>query len=1783
MTIGIHAFPGDGRRQISQLPTKSCNEEDGQATCNRARFRRASWRSSDIEAIFTLQGVMDCPLHGGGHLKPRGALAPPPPQLTPGPVGGRRPRRDSVSVSHERHRPCRECESKTYYPATDAPTNSSYCLMDKRPLSPGNSWAEPGKGWTRYSSRTRSNRSPSADPGVCRKRCHTRRAFRDVAPAIDAPVLDGRGWHDPSDELQSVRKSAERLDGSCGLDTAWAMSYLSRRSDVSREGTGLRKTQRKRAGRHTRQPTTNATRPEKSCTGSRRQNVAHVAETHALKHKQDNARMYNKGLLDSNSELARQQVVALRRKVESIAPPANIHPAGQSTYARTMDIHAQGGESDAYRASVNTFTETDAAFHPPHFPRSSSTQGSGRRGGRERGARYAEHEFSRREDHPASSIPKACPSTVDYLPAAVKGSRAIAQARQTKPHRYAVTQTEARDSVRPGAYAQTQTEAGCLIGEACAGLASALAPSDAPRTENASVFRDGEALEMFNLTGPRRAVGFGGSGPGADARWVPAGYARFTSLREEPKSRRCTISEDSPRCGAQCGEEVYSCEGSELDGRSHASVAGGSVEAEQAWGRRFQSSVGASQPQEDGVSSAAGACVGVHENPGLAESAGRAEGMLSGSERQAVSGSSRCTSENLDNVGNVETYLEDGVALPAQAIRSTVPDGPPVEYGHKVNGYPATSEWITDSVVVRRSSSWPSLGQGGGSVLLPSALTRAPKPNLVLDHTIEAQQMSNTAPGKTAVDVSKREGAGQAESPARVEVADDSKREGVGQADTATLVKEVNHAAQTEAQGGESDAYRASVNTFTETDAAFHPPDFPRSSSTQGSGRRGGRERRASCVDEIPSTREDHPASSIPKACPSTVDCLLGLVEGDRVLAQAPQTPQTKSHPYGGTGTEARDSERTETHAQTQTEAGCLIGEACVDIASAPVPRAVSVPESTHVVRDGEALERVNLTRPGIHGLVAFGGSGPSADVGFLPVGHPGLTSLREESKSSRCAISEDSPRREGHCGEEVYSCEGSESDGTSHASVSGVDVEEKQAPGRWRRSSVGASQPQEDGVSSAAGACVGVHENPGLAESAGRAEGMLSGSEQQGLRGSSRCTSENLDNVGNVETYLEGGIALPAQAIRSTVPDGPPVGHGHKVNGYPAAFERITDSAVARRSSSWPSLGQGGSVLLPSALTRASKPNPVLDHTIEAQQMSPSTIPGEAAVDVSKREGVGQADTATLVKEVNHTAQTEHLERKLYSAKCTVAAFKIAFLLARSKPFDLRNDTGGGLCRIAALSESTPQVALAFSRWSTRGCTGESRGREVTKTSDCAAQTAPEEARASSHDSIDMQRGASSQSSKEFPQSAAAALTSSPRHGAESPGKENGLVEQALAKRTIERGTGDEDTEQARFHDMPPLPRESRHPLYPPMPPMPLAPAPLLSGVRPKESKTSLDGRTAPQAFPDAAPEPLLVYTATRDPPSLLPIHEDSNDNGEREQAGGSFSRGTTGEVQDRDHGPAANQPGGDRAPTTPSSLSSEGRENTVSPPCKEKARDQTTSPWRETTSACIAVAATVLTAEGGEWQQLPSPKSAFHKSAFHNDHVEGSPAQTSTQAPESKEKRETTFTTPDKEEPDTACSLTMVNATEKKLVEEEHHEDGETAPGAGRKGNERYGRQRHTLYIATETKHAEAMGQASLYERRDARRKGKGSTKDTKLGRKEEQYHHESRAVVENGKEEDTGSSYRRDCAVLAGTAKIVFALMAVEHRRVSCRFYRWKRTRSPSYRQRRKYRSSGNSPNE
>ncbi|CAM9247778.1 unnamed protein product [Ascophyllum nodosum] len=53
------------------------------------------------------------------------------------------------------------------------------------------------------------------------------------------------------------------------------------------------------------------------------------------------------------------------------------------------------------------------------------------------------------------------------------------------------------------------------------------------------------------------------------------------------------------------------------------------------------------------------------------------------------------------------------------------------------------------------------------------------------------------------------------------------------------------------------------------------------------------------------------------------------------------------------------------------------------------------------------------------------------------------------------------------------------------------------------------------------------------------------------------------------------------------------------------------------------------------------------------------------------------------------------------------------------------------------------------------------------------------------------------------------------------------------------------------------------------------------------------------------------------------------------------------------------------------------------------------------------------------------------------------------------------------------------------------------------------------------------------------------------------------EERTEIDNNEAKRT-TAYRRECALLAGTAKIVLALVALEHRNMSSRFYRWKRMR-------------------
>ncbi len=208
----------------------------------------ASWRSSDIEATFNLPRGMICPVHGGGHAIPRREAPPPPPP-------------ELRRSCHERSKAkWDEARDAHHYDASDIFPNDCYCSSKERAFRPGYGWAEPGKGWTRNRRRPISHR---LRPDVHEKTRTTKNVM-------------GKGDKPPGD----------RCDGPSVWDTQWAMSYLSRDSDIPRQRNSLQTATEEKAERHECQQGSRAAPPGsfKCSTGSRRRNVGHLAETHAMKH-----------------------------------------------------------------------------------------------------------------------------------------------------------------------------------------------------------------------------------------------------------------------------------------------------------------------------------------------------------------------------------------------------------------------------------------------------------------------------------------------------------------------------------------------------------------------------------------------------------------------------------------------------------------------------------------------------------------------------------------------------------------------------------------------------------------------------------------------------------------------------------------------------------------------------------------------------------------------------------------------------------------------------------------------------------------------------------------------------------------------------------------------------------------------------------------------------------------------------------------------------------------------------------------------------------------------------------------------------------------------------------------------------------------------------------------------------------------------------------------------------------------------------------------------------------
>ena len=201
----------------------------------------ASWRSSDIEATFTMPGSMICPVHGGGHSSSRRATPPPPP-----PAEIRR-------SCHERSK----AKWENPYSTSGTCPDDCHCSPSDRAFPAGCRWAEPGKGWTRNPRHPTSHRLP---PGS-----HERRR---------KSTLMGIG--------DNSRKICHR---SSVLDTQWAKSYLSTESDAPPTRNLLHRTAFENAERHECQQGPTMAPPGSNCSaGSRRRDAGHLAEAQAIKH-----------------------------------------------------------------------------------------------------------------------------------------------------------------------------------------------------------------------------------------------------------------------------------------------------------------------------------------------------------------------------------------------------------------------------------------------------------------------------------------------------------------------------------------------------------------------------------------------------------------------------------------------------------------------------------------------------------------------------------------------------------------------------------------------------------------------------------------------------------------------------------------------------------------------------------------------------------------------------------------------------------------------------------------------------------------------------------------------------------------------------------------------------------------------------------------------------------------------------------------------------------------------------------------------------------------------------------------------------------------------------------------------------------------------------------------------------------------------------------------------------------------------------------------------------------
>lgn len=475
-------------------------------------------------------------------------------------------------------------------------------------------------------------------------------------------------------------------------------------------------------------------------------------------------------------------------------------------------------------------------------------------------------------------------------------------------------------------------------------------------------------------------------------------------------------------------------------------------------------------------------------------------------------------------------------------------------------------------------------------------------------------------------------------------------------------------------------------------------------------------------------------------------------------------------------------------------------------------------------------------------------------------------------------------------------------------------------------------------------------------------------------------------------------------------------------------------------------------------------------------------------------------------------------------------------------------------------------------SRWRTLGGSGWSRGLGSRTSGSPSAPTAGEEP--SGEGSIEAPRLTATVAA-----TAAEPVVTGFSWERSSDGDDGGDVKdiQSLAGKTVTKGEGN-TVPREYDEDSQPAEKQRLHPLFPPMPPIPPAPRSrnVSTGSPPSVPATSWGKLDQDRSVCEAVPPYLLPNHCTTaligTTPHGFPLganhHHRSEEEGEQPRNGNWRSAG---EVHEDDPSVTGGRLGNVLLPPPfLSPVKEEAEEEQEHGPAESTdwGRDGAGVHDRETRNFVRKVADVV------PLEETAMTTGAARIPSFVEDTTvicESMPARSVQQ--ELEEEREDGFMNhrpgrhrvlhiADTEEEADASSLVPREDDDDDKARKRRLELGKGEEGDSGARGERHAERRHAS--CTRADNGEAVDRFCRRDGNIVLRRGREAEEVN--GKDEAQSAIIERDAAEREEsEEESDSSYRRDCAVLAGTAKIVFALLALEHRGVSSRFYRWKRTRN------------------